>query len=82
MGENGWHQVDHGPREAGVLDEPDPRVHVICFLREEGEQPLEVPGSLLCVGLALAAVDFQGGNIAGGYNGDAQGAAHDRKQPF
>jgi len=82
MGEYGRHQVDHGPREAGVLDEPDACVHVVCLLGEEGEHPLEVPDTLLHVRLALAVVNFQGRNIARWYNGDAQGAAHDGQQPF
>lgn len=83
MGEYGWHQVDHGPREAGVLHEPDAGVHVIRLLGEEGENPLEVPSTLLRISLALAAVvNFQGRNIARRHNGDAQGAAHDRQQPL
>lgn len=79
MGEYGRHQVNHGPCEAGVLDEPDARVHVVRLLGEVGEQPLEVPGGLLVL---AAAVDFQGRNIARRHNGDAQGAAHDGQQPL
>ena len=82
MGEYGWYQVDHGPREAGVLDEPYACVHVVWLLGEEGEHPLEVSNTLLHVGLALAVVSFQGRNIARRYIGNAQGAAHDGQQPF
>jgi len=79
MGEYGRHQVNHGPREAGVLDEPDACVHVVRLLGEVGEQPLEVPGDLLVL---AAAVDFQGRDVARRHNGDAQGAAHDGQQPL
>lgn len=78
-GEYGRHQVNHGPREAGVLDEPYARVHVVCLLGEVGEQPLEVPGGLPVL---AAAVDFQGRDVARRHDGDAQGAAHHGQQPL
>jgi len=61
MAEYGRHQVNHGPCEAGVLDEPDARVHVVGLLGKVREQPLEVPGGLLVL---AAAVDFQGRDVA------------------
>lgn len=82
MGEYGRHQVNHGPCEAGVLDEPDARVHVVRLLREAGEQPLEVPGALPVLAAAAAVIDFQGRDIARRHDGDAQGAAHDGQQPL
>jgi hypothetical protein len=80
MGEDGRHQVNHGPREAGVLDEPDAGVHVVRLLGEVREKALEVPAGGLPA-LAAAAVDFQGGDVAGRHDGDAQGAAHHGQQP-
>jgi hypothetical protein len=81
MGEHGRHQVNHGPREAGVLDEPDARVHVVRLPGEVGEQqPLQVPGALPV--LAAAAVGSQGRDVAGRHGGDAQGAAHNGQQPL
>ena len=83
MGEYHWNQVDDRPREAGVLHEPYAGVHVVRLVRgEEREDLLEVP-SLPGVGLARAAAGrLQRRDVAGRDDRDAQGAAHDRQEPF